>query len=191
MSANQSHHREPNTARSAPSLGAASQLRSGAVAHLPGLRAHARKLCRDGDRAEDLVQATLLRALRFESTFRPDSNLRAWLHQILISVFIGNYRKSKRERRALARFSSDPCSWLRDRGEPEPKSLSPHVHTALQQLPQAFAQVVRSVDLQGQGYKDTATAAGIPLGTVMSRLFRGRRMLRLALSDAETTLRAA
>jgi RNA polymerase sigma-70 factor (ECF subfamily) len=159
------------------------ELRTGLVAHLPGLMTHAQSLCRNQDRAQDLVQNTVLRALRFEATFQTGSNLRAWLHQVLVSVFIGNYRSSKRERRALSRFGADPCSWVSDRATLVTRELSPRVQQALNQLPTPFAEVVRSVDLQGQGYQDTADAAGIPLGTVMSRLFRGRKLLRAALSD--------
>lgn len=167
------------------------EVRTGLAAHLPGLMAHAQSLCRNHDRAQDLVQNTVLRALRFEATFQAGSNLRAWLHQILISVFVGNYRSAKRERRALARFGADPCSWISDRAAPETRGLSPRVQQALNQLPSPFAAIVKSVDLQGQGYQDAADAAGVPLGTVMSRLFRGRRLLRLALHDAESTQRAA
>jgi RNA polymerase sigma-70 factor (ECF subfamily) len=144
---------------------------------------HAQSLCRNHDRAQDLVQNTVLRALRFEATFQTGSNLRAWLHQILVSVFIGNYRSSKRERRALTRFGSDPCSWVSDRTTTVATGLSPRVQRALNQLPTPFAEAVTSVDLHGQGYQDTADAAGVPLGTVMSRLFRGRKLLRAALSD--------
>jgi RNA polymerase sigma-70 factor (ECF subfamily) len=161
----------------------ASEVRSGIATHLPGLMTHAQSLCRSHDRAQDLVQSTVLRALRFEATFREGSNLRAWLHQILVSVFVGNYRSTKRERRALTRFGSDPCSWMSDRGTPESQGLSPRVQRALNQLPAPFAAAVRSVDLDGQGYQDAANEAGVPLGTVMSRLFRGRRLLRSALSD--------
>lgn len=158
-------------------------LRTGLVAHLPGLMTHAQSLCRNHDRAQDLVQNTVLRALRFEATFQAGSNLRAWLHQILVSVFIGNYRSTKRERRALTRFGADPCSWVSDRATPETTRLSPRVQRALNELPMPFAEVVNSVDVQGHGYQDAADAAGVPLGTVMSRLFRGRRLLRAALSD--------
>jgi RNA polymerase sigma-70 factor (ECF subfamily) len=161
----------------------ASEVRSGIAKHLPGLMTHAQSLCRNRDRAQDLVQNTVLRALRFEATFHEGSNLRAWLHQILVSVFVGNYRSTKRERRALARFGCDPCSWMSDRGTAETQGLSPRVQQALNQLPSPFAEVVLSVDLHGQGYQDAANEAGVPLGTVMSRLFRGRRLLRTALSD--------
>ena len=168
------------------------ELRRNLVPHLPGLRAHARNLCRNPEQAEDLVQATVLRALCFESTFRPDSNLRAWLHQILHSVFIADYRKKRRERRALERFAADPSSWVNSNPlEVQPQTLSPRVKTAIAALPRPFAQVVCAVDLDGQGYRDAARAAGVPVGTIMSRLFRGRQRLRLALAETELTPQAA
>jgi RNA polymerase sigma-70 factor, ECF subfamily len=173
-----------------------SEVRSALGRHLPSLRAHAQSLCRNRDRADDLVQSTILRALRFEDTFRADSNLRAWLHQILMSVFVGVYRKDVRERRALARFGADPCSWVHEPKGAQGQAVSARVGKALGQLPAPFAEVVCAVDLQGQGYQETASAVGIPLGTVMSRLFRGRRLLRLALhepamNDTELTPKAA
>lgn len=166
-------------------------LRGDLVAHLPSLRAHALRLCRNRSGADDLVQATVLRALHFESTFREGSNLRAWLHQILHSVFVAGYRRSRRERRALERFGVDPCSWVRDKAQAVPQVLSPKVQSALAELPEPFAQVVRAVDLDGQAYHDAARAAGVPVGTVMSRLFRGRRRLRAALGEGEFTPQAA
>ncbi|HTM43876.1 MAG TPA: sigma-70 family RNA polymerase sigma factor, partial [Polyangiaceae bacterium] len=158
--------------------------REGIVAHLPGLRAHARRLCDDRERAEDLVQGTVERALRFESSFREGSNQRAWLHQVLVSIFLGDCRKVQRNVRALARFSADPCSWVHDRHEPQPWARSARIQAALNEIPESYAEIVRSIDVLGQGYREASQEAGIPIGTVMSRLFRGRKMLRLALSDA-------
>jgi RNA polymerase sigma-70 factor (ECF subfamily) len=181
-----------NTVQSAAThTKSAKMFREGIVMHLPGLRAHARKLCDDAERADDLVQSTVLRVLRFETTFRQGSNQRAWMHQVLMSIFLGDRRKATRNLRALARFNMDPCSWVHDRSEPEPWARSPRVQVALSQIPASYAEVVRSIDVLGYGYQEAATAAGIPMGTVMSRLFRGRRMLRLALCDAESSAKAA
>jgi RNA polymerase sigma-70 factor (ECF subfamily) len=157
--------------------------------HLPLLRARALKLCRNAAEAEDLVQDTIVRALRFESTFEKGTNLRAWLHQILLSVFVTRCRRSTRERRALEWLTVDPCAWTHSDPPPAIRFLSRRVEAALDELPEKFADVIRLVDLGDLSYRDAAEGLGVPVGTVMSRLFRGRRLLATALT--ETPLREA
>jgi RNA polymerase sigma-70 factor (ECF subfamily) len=151
---------------------------------LPLLRARAIKLCKNASEAEDLVQDTIVRALRFESTFVRGTNLRAWLHQILLSVFGTRCRRSTRERRALEWLTVDPCAWTHSDPPPAIRFLSRRVEAALAELPKKFADVVRLVDLGELSYKDAAEDLGVPVGTVMSRLFRARRLLANALSEA-------
>src|SRR6516164_24220 len=80
-------------------------------AELPRLRAQARRLCRNESDALDLVQDTLVRALRYAASFEGGTNLHAWLAQIQKSIFVSRYRRSRRERRALERLTLDPCTW--------------------------------------------------------------------------------
>ena len=111
------------------------------------------------------------------------SNLRAWLQRILLSVFITRCRRSRRERRALENLTHDPCAWtLPDRARPT-RSLSPSVQRALAALPATFRQAVELVDIADLSYRDAAEAIGVPLGTVMSRLHRGRRILAEAFRE--------
>jgi RNA polymerase sigma-70 factor, ECF subfamily len=166
-------------------------LRDELSAHLPGLRARALKLCQNRSEAQDLVQDTIERALRFESRYRPGTNLRAWLQQVLFSVFVTRCRRSRRERRALDRLTSDPCAWMRHDPAPEMRSLSRRVEDAIEGLPSQFSAVVRLVDIDQHSYKDAADRLGVPVGTVMSRLFRGRRLLASALGEPEVAAQAA
>jgi RNA polymerase sigma-70 factor (ECF subfamily) len=156
-------------------------LRRALPALLPTLRARALRLSRDGATAEDLVQDTLERALRFASTFEPDTNLRAWMHKILLSVFVSRCRRLSRERRALDWLANDPCAWTNSDGPAEQPALLPSVEGAIARLPPQFACVIRLVDLGEHSYKDAALCLGVPVGTVMSRLFRGRQLLAAAL----------
>jgi len=85
-------------------------LREEMLAVLPSLHARALKLCRNATEAQDLLQDTVERALRFESSYRPGTNLRAWMQQILFSVFVTRCRRRGRERRALDSLTQDPCA---------------------------------------------------------------------------------
>ena len=153
---------------------------------LPALNARALKLCLDSHKARDLVQDTVERALRFEASYQPGTNLRAWMQQVLFTVFITRCRKAKRERRALDAFASDPSSWTHRAPSPPAMALSPRVKRALSELPDKFQSVVQLVDLHDMSYREAAEALDVPIGTVMSRLFRGRQRLALELADAVT-----
>ncbi len=160
------------------------ELRSKLPALLPGLQARAMTLCKRRSDAEDLVQDTVLRALRFEAGYERDTNLRGWLQQILFSVFITRCRKTSRERRALSTLTTDPCAWTQmEAPAPARQSLMRPVSLALEALPRQFSAVVRLVDLEERSYKDAAQELSVPVGTVMSRLFRGRRLLAEALAE--------
>lgn len=152
---------------------------------LPSLEARAMKLCGNAADARDLVQDTVERALRFEHSYRRGTNLRAWMQQVLFSVFVTKCRRRKRERRALEVLTSDPCAWTHRDGPPAMQQLSPGVQRALDSLPEQFASVVYLVDLNERSYKDAAAVLDVPIGTVMSRLFRGRKLLAAALSEPE------
>ncbi|HEY3669110.1 MAG TPA: RNA polymerase sigma factor [Polyangiaceae bacterium] len=167
------------------------ELRRKLPALLPGLNARALALCKRQSEASDLVQDTVLRALRFEAGYERDSNLRGWLQQILFSVFITRCRRSTRERRALEALASDPCAWTMPDAPSLRQSLTRPVTRALDALPSQFSAVVRLVDLEERSYKDAADELSVPVGTVMSRLFRGRRLLAEALAEPTTVPQAA
>jgi RNA polymerase sigma-70 factor, ECF subfamily len=168
------------------------ELCRGLVEMTPELFGRALRLARSPATAEDLVQDTVERAIRFASNYQPGTNLRAWVVQILFSVFITRCRRLRRERNALDVLATDPCAWTIPDGRSEMLALSPGVTRALDTLPHGFRDAVVLVDVQEMSYKDAAAQLGVPVGTVMSRLHRGRRLLAEALragvaEDAETT----
>jgi RNA polymerase sigma-70 factor (ECF subfamily) len=138
---------------------------------------HALRMTRSAAAAEDLVQDTVVRALSFEHCFQRGTNLRAWAHQILFSIFITRCRRNRLERKALEVLTTAPGAWTLPERRPEMVSLSPTMARAMNALPLTYRAVVVLVDLEEMAYKDAAILLGIPLGTVMSRLSRGRRML--------------
>ena len=151
------------------------------AALVPDLRARAIRLCRDGAAADDLVQDTIERALRFDHQYERGTNLRAWAFQILFSVFVTRWRRSRRERKAVSRLTGDPLAWTAPAplGRPDegPGSLTRSTRRSLDALPEGFRAVVVLVDLEERSYRDAAHALGVPVGTVMSRLHRGRKLL--------------
>ncbi|HEY3593588.1 MAG TPA: RNA polymerase sigma factor [Polyangiaceae bacterium] len=164
------------------------ELRDHIGALVPELEARALRLTRESSAAQDLLQDTLERALRFESQYEPNSNLRAWVHRILLSVFVTRCRRSRRERCALESLTQDPCAWTHPDAPPIQQTLSPRAAVALAKLPSCFRLAVELVDLGDMSYRDAADIIGVPLGTVMSRLHRGRRMLAETLRDGADSL---
>lgn len=154
-------------------------LEKGLVEMSPDLYSRALRLSRSPSVAEDLVQDTVERAIRFRSNFQSGTNLRAWLYQILFSVFVTRCRRARRERVALDVLSTDPCAWTLPAAFDEIHStkLSPAMARALNKLPAMFRDTITAVDLDDMSYKDAAERLGVPVGTVMSRLHRGRKLL--------------
>jgi RNA polymerase sigma-70 factor (ECF subfamily) len=162
-----------------------------ALPHLDHLYGAAFYLCADRDRAADLVQETILRAFRFFDRFAPGTNCRAWLLTILHNTFRNQYRASRRERGQVdidepgpAREASEAA---RIESNPETIVLSEmmdqEIVDALHELPEEFRSTVVLVDLQELSYEEAARSLGCPVGTVRSRLSRGRRMLERKLAD--------
>lgn len=142
------------------------------VAMLPSLERRAYRWCRDPAEARDLAQDTVLRALGKNPTFDSEGHLRAWLYTVLRNLFISKRRREQSWQRACGELS------LAGGGEVAPGGfLTPSVERALASLPEAFARVVRLVDLEDYSYADAASTLGVPVGTVMSRLFRARQRL--------------
>lgn len=152
---------------------------------IPLMRARARYLCRNEAESDDLVQETMLRALRFEGRFAAGTNLRAWLYTVLRNVFISGRRRRHLAERSIAHLemSEGRSIGLRPPA-PDEAFLSLGMERALGQLPAAFAKVVRLVDLENHAYKEAAQVLEVPVGTVMSRLSRGRRLLAESLATA-------
>ena len=160
-------------------------LRLGVAKLSPELFGRALRMARSPELAHDLVQDTCERAIRFEAQYQPGTNLRAWVYQILFSVFVTRCRRGRRERNALGVLSSDPCAWTVPEAAASMQELSPPVAGALGELPKGFRDAVVLVDIEELSYKDAASRLGVPVGTVMSRLHRGRRLLAVALRETE------
>jgi RNA polymerase sigma-70 factor (ECF subfamily) len=154
----------------------------------PGLRRVARRLTRDADDAEDLLQETAVRAHRFADRFREGTCMRAWLHRILRNTFASRYRKRRREREVIERAHSEGALYAeRARASnEEPRvvaaSLSDEVMRALEALPTDFRAVLELVVIDGLSYREAADRLGCPIGTVMSRLHRARAAMVANLS---------
>ncbi|MBI5909883.1 MAG: RNA polymerase sigma factor [Betaproteobacteria bacterium] len=150
------------------------------VAHIPRLRRYARALAGDSHRADDLVQDTLERALAKFYLWRRGSDLRAWLFTIMHNVFI-NQLKARREL-ALDDAVEDG---LQSAPQSDPLELR-DLDTALRLLPVGQREVLLLVALEQLSYAEVSKALSIPVGTVMSRLSRGRERLRALMSGIAT-----
>ena len=161
--------------------------------NLDGMFRVAMRYTRDKAQAEDLVHDTVVRALRFQDRFERGTNFKAWIYTVLTHTFIHRYRRQKREREILEGATQDDvASQLRSdearalAATPElayvEHMLSDDVVKALDALPEDFRTVVVLCDLEGLAYKDIAEAVDCPVGTVMSRLYRGRRLLEQKLA---------
>jgi RNA polymerase sigma-70 factor (ECF subfamily) len=157
-----------------------------ALPHLSDLYAVAMRLSRSPSDAEDLVQETYLRAYASFGSFQPGSNCRAWLIRILTNSFINHYRRRRSHRAFARRGEPEHVQALLDDDAPRAKNpeqnlcegaFSDEVSAALADLTDDYRVVVVLADLEGMKYKDIAVALGCPIGTVMSRLFRARRVL--------------
>ena len=160
------------------------EVRQGLAKLRPELYARALRLSRCPSRADDIVQETMLRALRFETQYRAGTNLKAWVGQVLMSVFLTQCRKSKRERRALDNLTRDPCAWTKPDAPAVMRTLSATPAKALSKLPEGYRHAVQLVDIDDLSYREAAERLNVPVGTIMSRLHRGRKLLAGVLSEA-------
>jgi RNA polymerase sigma-70 factor (ECF subfamily) len=174
---------------------ARSEFETVALPHIDALYGAAYRLTRNPRDAEDLVQDAMLRAYRFWDTFQKDSNCKAWLFRILTNTFINTYQKRKRTREVLnaAQAEQDATDGVlmhegsMSQRNPEgillDNTLSDDVAVALEALPADFRVAVVLCDVEGFSYKEIAEIMECPVGTVMSRLYRGRRLLKKSLHD--------
>jgi len=164
-----------------------------ALPHLDGLYAAALRLAKNPRDAEDLVQDAVLRAYRFFDKFERGTNIKAWLYKILTNTFINRYRRVTKERNIVEdeRDSVQDRLVSRDAADqaenPErayfDRLLSDDVLRAIDAVPVDFRIAVILADLQDFSYKEIADILEVPVGTVMSRLFRGRRLLQKQLAE--------
>lgn len=164
------------------------------LGHLDTLYAVSCRMTKSTTEAEDLVQDTIVKAMRARDQFEPGSNLKAWLLRIMTNTFINRYRRGGLERDLIDGPDADSLTegWvgattLRAMRDPEMAVLAPLVEAevgrALDELPADFRIAVVLSDIEELSYKEIADAMGCPIGTVMSRLHRGRKMLQSKLRD--------
>ena len=166
-----------------------------AMGHLNELYAKALQYTKNEKDAEDLVQETFVKAYDNWDRFETGTNCRAWLFTILRNTFINRYRRKKREREILNSDDTKPVEqnffnrentdyYESPERETMDRTFSNDLRRSLEALPEEFRRVVILADLNDFSYKEIAYILDCPVGTVMSRLFRGRKLMRQELVDA-------
>jgi len=163
-----------------------------AVVHLNSLYNYALHLTMNPDDAEDLVQETYLKAYRFFNSFERGTNCKAWLFKILKNNYINRFRKNSKEPGKvdydlIKDFYHSIKDVQNDTSEAESdyfhSLLHEEVYQALQSLPEEFREVIQLCDIEGFTYEEIANMVESPIGTVRSRLYRGRKLLREQLEE--------
>ena len=167
-----------------------------AMEHMPSLYTAALRMTRNPSDAEDLVQETYLKAYRAFNSFTEGTNLKAWLYRILTNTYINAYRAKKRRPEESDIDDLENFYLYRRLGGLEGASAGrsaedevldhftdDDVKAALEALPEQFRMAVLLADVEGFSYKEIAEILDVPIGTVMSRLHRGRKSLQKALLD--------
>ncbi len=160
--------------------------------HIVALRRYARALLGDRIEAEDLVQDCLARALSRAHLWRPDSDLRAWLFTILHNIHINNMRS----RQARVAANEDIASGRAGGAMAAPPDQDMRLELrdlerALDRIPEEQRQVLLLVGMEGMSYEETARVVGVPIGTIMSRVARGRDAVRRDMTVADASSAAA
>lgn len=160
-----------------------------ALTHLDTLYRVALRLAGNAADAEDLVQETMLRAYRSWDRFTLGTNAKGWLLTILRHLFINEYRRKRRHPESVDLDTIEPFAVFEDVQERDPQGaffdriVDDEVLRAVDQLPEAFREAVMLSDVEGLSYEEVAKVLGVPVGTVKSRLYRGRRLLQAKLYD--------
>jgi RNA polymerase sigma-70 factor (ECF subfamily) len=162
---------------------------------LDSLYAGALRMTRNPADAEDLVQETMMRGYRAFNRFEPGTNLKAWLFRILTNAYINTYRKKQREPRKVSQDEVEEFDLYRELKDHDPNlSVTPEtivldslvdsdILEAIDDLPEQFRMAVVLSDVEGFSYAEMAEIMDVPMGTVMSRLHRGRKALQKRLWD--------
>ncbi len=164
------------------------------LTHLDTMYAVSCRMTRSTAEAEDLVQDTIVKAMRAREQFEPGTNMKAWLLRIMTNTFINRYRRGGLEREIFDGPDADSLTdgWvgattMRAMRDPETQALTPiveaEVQRALDALPDEFRLAVVLSDIEELSYKEIAEAMNCPIGTVMSRLHRGRKLLQKTLRE--------
>lgn len=162
------------------------------IPHLDALYNFALRLTSDPNDAEDLVQDTIVKAFRFFSSYEKGTNAKAWLFRILKNSYINNYRKKSKQPNQVdydevstfyetIRAERTDTSDLEDRMFRE--LIDDDISNALEELPEDFRTVVLLCDVEGFTYEEIANMLDVPIGTIRSRLHRGRNLLKAELMD--------
>lgn len=163
-----------------------------ALAHLDSLYRFARWLTGSDTQAKDLVQDTYLKAIQAYRQFRPETNLRAWLFRIMRNQFIDDYWRRDREPLLPDPAEEEEDLSGYDRADPRPRGVDVEqvralvrgdLNRALGALPEVYRTAILLADVEGWTWEEAAQVLGVPIGTVQSRVFRGRRALRALLKD--------
>ena len=165
-----------------------------ALKHLDAMYSVACRLTRNPSVAEDLVQDAMVKAIRARDQFQAGTNLKAWLFRIVTTTFLNQFKRGGLERDVLDGPDADPLAdgWMsaqtmRCMRDSESLALQPmlreELSKALNDLPEDFRAVVVLSDVEEMSYKEIAAIVGCPVGTVMSRLHRGRKMLKASLYE--------
>jgi RNA polymerase sigma-70 factor (ECF subfamily) len=166
-----------------------------AMQYMPALYSAGLRMTRNPSDAEDLVQETYLRAYRAFGTFQEGTNLKAWLYKILTNAFINSFRARKRRPqevdvedvevlylyKRLRGTQGGPAAGRSAEDEVLERITDTEVKAAVESLPESFRMTVLLADVEGFSYSEIAEVMDVPIGTVMSRLHRGRRSLQKAL----------
>lgn len=162
------------------------------IPHLDSLYNFALRLTTDPNDAEDLVQDTIVKAYRFFSSYEKGTNAKAWLFRILKNSFINNYRKTSKKPQQVdydevSSFYESIRAERTDTSDLERvmyrELIDDDVSKALQELPEDFRTVVLLCDVEGFTYEEIANMLDVPIGTIRSRLHRGRNLLKTQLLD--------
>jgi len=160
-----------------------------ALVHLDALYRVALRLTGNASDAEDLVQETMLRAYRSWDRYTPGTNAKGWLLTILRHLFINEYRRRSRHPETVDVDTIEPFALFQEVQEEDPqgaffdKIVDDEVLRAVDQLPEAFREAVTLSDVEGLSYEEVAKVLDVPVGTVKSRLYRGRRLLQAKLYE--------
>jgi RNA polymerase sigma-70 factor (ECF subfamily) len=160
--------------------------------HIPSLLSTANRMARNQNDAEDLVQETMYKAYRALDQYQDNTNFRAWVFRILVNTFITAYRKAVKAPQRISYEDLEDFNLYKKMEPVDPSQVESKddmldnyfeddVKTALENLPYQFRLVVLLCDVEGFSYNEIATIIDSPLGTVMSRLYRGRKLLQRLL----------